>query len=69
VQRLRVTCPECNAAGFGPVRTTPGLRCELCGLPTSLPALDVMGCSRCGFETEIARTGEADPTFCDRCNP
>jgi hypothetical protein len=69
VQRLRVSCPECNAAGFGPVRTTPGLRCELCGLPTSLPALDVMGCSRCGFETEIARTGEADPTFCDRCNP
>ena len=69
VQRLRVRCPECNAPGFGPLRTLPGLRCGLCALPTTQAAFDVMGCSRCGLETEIARTGEADPTFCDRCNP
>jgi hypothetical protein len=69
VQRLRVSCPSCNASGFGPLRTLPGLRCGLCGLPTTSTAFDVMGCSRCGFETEVARAGEADPTFCDRCNP
>ena len=69
VARLRVTCPRCDAAGFGPLRTIPGLRCGLCGLPTTRPAADVMGCARCGFETEVARIAEADPTFCDRCNP
>jgi len=69
VKRLRVSCPDCNAVGFGPLRTIPGLRCGLCGLPTTSTAFDVMGCSRCGFETEVARTGKADPTFCDRCNP
>jgi Zn finger protein HypA/HybF involved in hydrogenase expression len=69
VQRLRVSCPKCHAAGFGPLRTISGLRCRLCGLPTTSTAFDVMGCSRCGFENEVARTGEADPTFCDRCNP
>jgi hypothetical protein len=69
VKRLRVSCPDCNAVGFGPLRTIPGLRCGLCGLPTTSTAVDVMGCSRCGFETEVARTGKADPTFCDRCNP
>ena len=69
VKRLRVSCPDCDAIGFGPLRTIPGLRCGLCGLPTTSTAFDVMGCSRCGFETEVARAGEADPTFCDRCNP
>ncbi|MEX1217589.1 MAG: DUF6671 family protein [Acidimicrobiales bacterium] len=69
VKRLRVSCPDCDAIGFGSLRTIPGLRCGLCGLPTTSTAFDVMGCSRCGFETEVARAGEADPTFCDRCNP
>lgn len=69
VQRLRVSCSNCNAPGFGPLRTLPGLRCGLCGLPTHQTAFDVMGCSRCGIEIKVARTGEADPTFCDRCNP
>lgn len=69
VTRLRMMCPDCGVAGFGPLRTIPGLRCGLCGLPTTRPAADVMGCTRCGLETEIARSGEADPTYCDRCNP
>lgn len=69
VTRLRVMCPDCGVAGFGPLRTVPGLRCGICGLPTTRPAADLMGCTRCGLETEIARSGEADPTYCDRCNP
>lgn len=69
VQRLQHDCPRCNTAGFGPIRTIPGLRCGLCELPTTRPATDVLGCPRCQYEIEVARTGEADPTFCDRCNP
>jgi len=69
VKRLKMACPWCNAAGFGPIRTIPGLRCRLCGLPTTRVATDVMGCTCCGFETEVARIGQADPNYCDRCNP
>lgn len=69
VKRLQRTCPWCNAAGFGPIRTIPGLRCSLCGLPTTQVAADVLGCTCCGFETDVVRVGEADPTYCDRCNP
>ena len=69
IKRLQVNCPSCDARGFGPVRTIPGLRCAMCDLPTTRTAVDVMGCARCEFETEIARAGTADPTFCDRCNP
>ena len=39
------------------------------GVALLAPAADLMGCTRCGLETEIARRGEADPTYCDRCNP
>lgn len=69
VQRLQQDCPRCNTAGFGPIRTIPGLECGLCGLPTTRPATDVLGCPRCQLETEVPRGGNADPTFCDRCNP
>ncbi len=69
VQRLQVNCPKCSARGFGPLRTVPGLPCALCGLPTTCASFDVMGCSRCDFESQVARSGNADPTFCDRCNP
>ena len=69
IKRLQVNCPSCDARGFGPVRTIPGLRCAMCDLPTTRTAVDVLGCARCEFETEIARAGTADPTFCDRCNP
>lgn len=67
--RLGTRCSECGAPGTGPVRTRPGLPCGLCGLPTTCIASDVIGCTRCGHEFERARTGVADPTHCDRCNP
>jgi hypothetical protein len=69
VTRLACECPQCAAPGFGPVRTIPGRPCALCGLPTTLPAIEVLSCTRCGSERERAFTATADPTHCDRCNP
>lgn len=67
--RLACRCSECGARGPGPVRARSGLPCGLCGLPTTCTAADVIGCSLCGHEYEVARRGVADPTHCDRCNP
>lgn len=69
VARLKVPCPNCGAPGFGPIATIPGLRCGLCDLPTTMPAGDRLGCRRCGHEDTAPRSGVADPTHCDRCNP
>ncbi len=68
-ERLATECPECGASGFGALDTIPGLACGLCGLPTRLPAADLLGCTRCHARRQVDRTGTADPTHCDRCNP
>lgn len=69
VLRLASRCPQCDAVGFGRLRTMPGLPCALCDLPTTEVAVIVDGCEVCGCERHTERTGRADPTHCDRCNP
>ncbi|MBU6330756.1 MAG: hypothetical protein KGR18_12495, partial [Acidobacteria bacterium] len=69
VVRLSSRCPQCEAVGFGRLRTVPGLACALCELPTTEIAVIVDGCEVCGHECSTERTGRADPTHCDRCNP
>jgi len=68
-RRLAQRCPSCNAPGLGTLRKIPGLPCQLCELPTTQTAADVIGCTRCGYEHTSFCTNQADPTFCDRCNP
>lgn len=68
-KRLATPCPACTAPGFGRLRAMPGLRCRDCGTKTGLIAADIHGCTACGSETVLSRTGEADPAHCPHCNP
>lgn len=68
-RRLATPCPACGAAGFGLLRSIPGLPCSDCGGETGLTGADLLGCTACGHEQRLARTGEADPAHCPHCNP
>lgn len=67
--RLATPCPACSAPGFGRLRGEPGLPCGDCGTETALIAADILGCSLCGQEERLPRTGLADPANCPICNP
>jgi hypothetical protein len=67
--RLAVPCPSCAAAGFGRLRSLPGLPCRDCGAATGLVAAEVLGCTACGAEQSVPRKGLADPAHCPSCNP
>lgn len=70
--RLLARCRECDAPGFGVIRSETGLPCELCGTPTRLPYRDIHGCARCSYEVTRPREENhqsADPRHCEICNP
>lgn len=70
--RLLVRCRECDAPGFGVIRSETGLPCELCDTPTPLPYRDIHGCARCSYEVTRPREEgrqSADPRHCEICNP
>ncbi|NBX26040.1 MAG: hypothetical protein EBQ99_08340 [Planctomycetes bacterium] len=70
-ERLTSACPACGSPGFGLLETVPGLPCEWCGMPTSLPVADRFACVRCNRREDRLRGGPvtADPGRCERCNP
>lgn len=68
-QRLSTPCPHCQALGWGLLRREPGLTCSDCGTPTALVLSEVQGCTACGAEDRMPRTGTADPAHCPYCNP
>lgn len=71
IEKLKVNCPCCGAAGFVLVESIPGLKCELCGSKTKLIEKSVYHCFRCKHRLEKKRVDleEAPATFCDYCNP
>lgn len=72
VEKINSCCPQCGAPGFAATGTRPGLPCRFCGLPTQLALAHIWSCTKCGFTREESPTGntaEADPQYCDRCNP
>ena len=64
-------CPACGVPGFSPVERVPGLPCGACGAPTRETRAEVWGCVRCANRQTRDCTGstEADPAYCDYCNP
>lgn len=71
-QRIATPCPACHAPGFGFQKTVGVLPCGLCGAPTSFYREVVWGCVACEHVTHKAREDgllEADPTYCQFCNP
>ncbi|MFZ3583320.1 DUF6671 family protein [Loktanella sp. DJP18] len=70
--RLACPCPACDAAGFGLTQTPKGLPCMACGFPTDVVAIEVWGCTACGYNTNRWRRDgrvQAEPGDCPRCNP
>lgn len=72
VNKINSCCPQCGTPGFAVTGTKPGLPCGFCGLPTQLPLAHVWSCVKCQFtkeENAPNQKQEADPQYCDRCNP
>lgn len=71
LQRIRATCPACEAPGFWVVERQIGLPCAACGSPTLEHHSEVCACLRCGYRQTQARTDRvvADPGRCRYCNP
>lgn len=70
--RLATACPNCQAPGWGKLRSETGLPCSGCGLKTDLVACEVHGCIICGAQSQLPRRdgkAEADPSQCQFCNP
>ncbi|TWJ25153.1 DUF6671 family protein [Micromonospora endolithica] len=68
-ERLATPCPACAMPGFGRVETVMGLPCEACWCPTDQVATVVRCCVSCPYTARTERTGGADPSVCERCNP
>jgi len=71
LQRLRSSCPQCQAPGFWIAEREPGLPCADCGLPTASHRSEVWACVRCAHRSVQPRTDRstAEPRHCDHCNP
>ena len=72
VDKLKSTCPQCAAPGFGITDRREGLPCEWCGLPTRSTLSFISTCQQCGYTQEDHYPNgkeKEDPTYCDYCNP
>ncbi|MEW6508823.1 MAG: DUF6671 family protein [Bacteroidota bacterium] len=72
VQKLKSTCPKCKMPGFGITDAKKGLKCSLCGLPTSSIISYIYVCQYCKFIKEKMYPNKKkveDPAYCDYCNP
>jgi hypothetical protein len=72
VHRLGSRCPQCDAPGFGPTGSEPGLPCSDCGAPTAMIRAEIHACTACGAREARPRGDgrtHADPAHCDLCNP
>ncbi len=70
--RILTCCDACGAPGFGFISTTETLTCRLCDGPTSLHQFEVWGCVACENKEKKPRHDhlkQADPTYCNYCNP
>ncbi|MBS0628884.1 MAG: hypothetical protein JSS30_01510 [Verrucomicrobia bacterium] len=68
--RLALACPCCHTPGWGVVKKSRGLECNLCGLPTELVQSEIYGCCKCDYKENIPLNRElADPHYCPFCNP
>ena len=65
------TCPECQWPGFACVEIKRGLKCSQCGEPTRLTLSKVYTCKSCNYTDERFYTEgqQAEPQYCDHCNP
>lgn len=71
VEKLMITCPECNAPGFQIQEIVRGLPCEMCGFPSEMAKEYIHVCHRCNYKyVESNPKGLNSPAqYCEICNP
>lgn len=71
LKKIINTCPECQWPGFDCVEIKRGLKCSQCEEPTRLILSNIYQCKHCDHRDERLYTGgrEAEPQYCDHCNP
>ena len=71
VQRLSMTCPDCQAPGWGLKSYVRGVECSQCGdLSEDAISREIMGCFKCEFTVLGAVINlTLDPARCMSCNP
>lgn len=71
MKKLVNTCPECQWPGFACTETKSGLPCSSCGEETRLTLSMTYRCKNCDYTDERFYTQgpNADPQYCDHCNP
>lgn len=71
VQRLAMTCPDCQAPGWGLASYTRGVECSECGdFSADAISREVLGCFKCEYTALGAVINVTlDPARCMSCNP
>lgn len=71
ITNCKMGCPICNAPGFVPTKSIPGLMCKSCKAPTPLAKEILTVCKICNHtqHENLERLIEADPENCRLCNP
>ncbi|MFK7756600.1 MAG: DUF6671 family protein [Flavobacteriales bacterium] len=72
VEKINSICPECTTPGFGVTEVKRGLKCSLCGSPTSSILSHIYSCQKCSFVQEKLHPNEKaleEPMYCNYCNP
>ncbi|CAM2766138.1 DUF6671 family protein [Legionella worsleiensis] len=70
--RIACVCTQCSSPGFGFKSTHGALPCACCGSASSFYAQEVWGCITCDHQEYKMRKDqllEADPAYCNYCNP
>lgn len=71
-ERVATCCVGCGTPGFGHTETKGSLPCSVCGSATELHEYIVLSCLKCDYTVTKQRVDgleQADPQFCQYCNP
>ncbi|MDX2230468.1 MAG: DUF6671 family protein [Leptolyngbyaceae cyanobacterium bins.349] len=72
IRQANQFCPQCHYPGFDAVEYRRGLPCGLCGHPTDQILISIHACKQCGYKQPTMYPHgiqQADPMFCEFCNP
>ncbi|WP_372771043.1 DUF6671 family protein [Pseudoalteromonas sp.] len=70
VLRMQSCCPKCNAMNYVIKKAEKGLPCRQCHLPTQRIKSYQKHCDECDWqEILFADNNQADPMYCQLCNP
>jgi hypothetical protein len=72
IKKITSLCPSCEMPGFTLTKSTSGLACDQCGLPTASIKTQIHSCEFCKHIEEIhfpQGKKTEDAMYCNNCNP